>query len=69
MKNLIIIVIISVLCLGIALGVAAWGMKEAEKNHSCFTEPGFCPNCGAKLVKGVYGQYTPNFVWYCPDCP
>ena len=68
-KDWIILIIIILLCFVIVFGLVSCGMKDAEKNHSCFTKPGICPNCGAKLVKGVYGQYGPNFVWYCPDCP
>ena len=34
-----------------------------------YFEPGSCPECGAKLIKGVYGAYAPNACWYCPNCP
>ena len=56
-------------CVCIIATVLALGAKEAEVNHSAFREPGICPNCGAKLVKGVYGEVAPIFIWYCPDCP
>ena len=63
------IIAVLILIIALAVCVVSCGMKDAEVNHSAFTEPGICPNCGAKLVKGVYGYYTPNFIWYCPDCP
>ena len=62
-------ILILLVCVGLVFALLACGLKSAEKNHSAFSEPGVCPNCGEKLVKGVYGQYTPNFIWYCPNCP
>ena len=69
MADILKIIAVLIVIIALAFCIVFCGMKDAEENHSCFTEPGICPNCGAKLVKGVYGQYTPQFVWYCPDCP
>lgn len=64
-----ILVILVCIALTFAIGFAA--RNDAEENHSAYYEKGdgICPVCGAELVKGVYGSYAPNFIWYCPDCP
>lgn len=62
-------ILIILVCVGLIFALCVGGSKSAEKNHSAFSKPGICPNCGEKLVKGVYGQYTPAFIWYCPNCP
>ena len=63
------LILIILVCVGliVAIGFAA----KNDDNHSAYYEKGdgVCPVCGAELVKGVYGAYTPNFVWYCPECP
>lgn len=68
MKTLTFILVILV-CIALLFAITFAKSNEDEKNHSAFTEPGICPTCGTPLVKGVYGQYFPNFIWYCPNCP
>lgn len=63
------IIFILIVCVALILALVSWGEMDAEKNHSVFDKPGVCPSCGTPLVKGVYGQYFPVFIWYCPNCP
>ncbi len=71
MKTWQITLIIIIVCMALTIGLFTLSKYDAEENHSAHYEKGdgYCPNCGAKLVKGVYGAYTPHFVWYCPECP
>lgn len=62
-------IIIILILVGLLFAIGFIARNNAEENHSAFDEPGVCPNCGTPLVKGVYGQFSPIFVWYCPNCP
>lgn len=64
MKNTLIVVFIIILLLGLVLGLNSC----SALNQGFYFEPGNCPECGAKLIKGVYGAYAPNVCWYCPVC-
>ena len=64
MKSTLIVVLVIILLLGLAFGLN----RCSALNQSFYFEPGNCPECGAKLVKGVYGAYAPNACWYCPNC-
>lgn len=63
--------IIAILLIIILLVVICVVSEGEAKTHSAFGDKGtgYCPVCGAKLVKGVWGAYSPHFIWYCPDCP
>jgi hypothetical protein len=63
------IFVVMLVCMCIIFATLIAGSQYAKVKHSAFDEPGVCPTCGAKLVKGVYGESTPHFIWYCPDCP
>lgn len=55
-----------------AFVIAVWvGYTKETKTYTTMGEKGtgYCPICGEKLVKGVWGAYTPHFIWYCPNCP
>ena len=69
MKVWVVCLLIIAICIAGYIGLHALAMNDAENNHSAFTEPGVCPTCRTPLVKGVYGYYFPNFIWYCPNCP
>lgn len=43
--------------------------NSASQDRGLYFEPGNCPKCGQKLIKGIYGHYEPNVCWYCPECP
>ena len=62
-------ILILLVCVGLIFILQTHILKSVEENPSVSFEPGICPNCGEKLVKGVYGQNSPHFIWYCPDCP
>lgn len=65
------LILVILVCVGLIVAIGFAAKNDAEENHSAYYEKGdgICPVCGAELVKGVYGAYTPNFIWYCPDCP
>lgn len=65
MKNTLIVVIVIIVLLGLAFGLNSC----SAFNQNFYFKPGSCPECGTKLVKGVYGAYAPNVCWYCPNCP
>lgn len=65
MKDVLIIIFIVILLLGLAFGLNSCSAKM----EGFYFDPGNCPECGTKLVKGVYGAYAPNVCWYCPNCP
>ena len=65
MKDTLIVIFIIILLLGLALGINSCSAEMC----GFYFEPGNCPECGTKLVKGVYGAYAPNVCWYCPNCP
>ena len=64
------IIIAIALIAALIVGACIASLNET-KTHSAFGEKGtgYCPVCGEKLVKGVWGAYTPHFIWYCPNCP
>ena len=64
MKNVLIVVFVIILLLGLAFVLNSC----SALNQKFYFEPGNCPECGTKLVKGVYGAYAPNACWYCPVC-
>ena len=66
--KIFLVMLVGVLLIFAILVIGVENVK-AERKHLAFDEPGVCPNCGTKLVKGVYGESTPHFIWYCPDCP
>ena len=61
------------LIIGISLmlvcGLLSIATENNKTNGHIFEEPGTCPDCGQKLIKGIYGYYFPRACWYCPDCP
>lgn len=70
MKDYTIIFIIIIILIGLLIGMFYFAGKETNEHAGYFEKgDGYCPNCGTKLVKGVYGAYSPHFVWYCPECP
>lgn len=64
MKDSIIFILIVVLLFGLAFALHSC----SASSQGFYFEPGNCPECGTKLVKGVYGAYTPDVCWYCPNC-
>ena len=71
MKKTLELIFIILVCVGLIVAIGFMAKNDAENNHSAYYEKGdgVCPVCGAELVKDVYGAYTPNFIWYCPECP
>ena len=65
MKKILSVVIITILSLGLIFGLHSY----SASSQGFYFEPGNCPECGAKLIKGVYGAYGPSICWYCPNCP
>ena len=64
--------IIIAIVLIVACVITVWvGSAKEAVTYSAMSEKGtgYCPVCGEKLVKGVWGAYTPHFIWYCPNCP
>ena len=62
-----------VLIIGISLmmlcGLLSLSVERNKTDGHIFKESGTCPDCGQKLIKGIYGYYFPRACWYCPDCP
>lgn len=73
MKKFIIIFLICTLICSVFLAIKILTITPTptEKNlkqQDFYFKSGNCPECGTKLVKGIYGQYEPKFCWYCPNC-
>ena len=68
MKEIILGVIATILV--IAIGIVLCNAITTKDNieHHIYDHSGACPDCGETLVKGIYGQYTPQVCWYCPTC-
>lgn len=64
MKNVLIVVFVIVFLLGLLVGL----YNYSTSSQGFYFEPGDCPECGTKLIKGVYGAYGPSVCWYCPNC-
>ena len=67
-REIIFVFICIILVILLAGGITLLGEIKIYNDHHIYTEPGFCPDCNTKLVKGVWGMYTPNVCWYCPNC-
>ena len=64
-KNITMMTIIIAIML--LIFVCALNIGSAKMDGFYF-KPGNCPECGTKLMKGVYGAYSPSVCWYCPNC-
>ena len=69
MKPLVAFLLIISICLVSVIGLSILSTESNKTNGHIFKESGTCPNCGQKLIKGIYGYYFPRACWYCPDCP
>lgn len=65
MKDILIAIFVVILLLGLIFGLNSC----SASSQGFYFEPGNCPECGTKLIKGVYGAYGPSICWYCPNCP
>lgn len=61
-------IIVSILLFIILIGILFIISNKSIENQGLYQESGICPNCGSKLVKGIYGCYRPQIIWYCPEC-
>lgn len=71
MKKFIIMFLICILIFSVFLAIEILTITPTEKDlkpQDFYFKSGNCPECGTKLVKGIYGQYEPKFCWYCPNC-
>ena len=66
MRDIVIIILIIAAFLMLAIGITSCSNAVTGIYHT----PGNCPKCNTNLVKGIYGMYAANIVWYCPnpDC-
>ncbi len=66
MRNIVIMILIIAALLMLAICMIFYSNAVTGIYHT----PGNCPKCNTHLVKGIYGMYTANIIWYCPnpDC-
>lgn len=65
MKKSIIFLIVFVIV--VVVGIYGLCKLTTKLETGIYEKPGNCPICHEKLEKYCYGQYTPQFIYSCPN--